>query len=690
MSVTVEALDCTFIPIDMLGGCGASGVWATGDAGINWTAVGNDELTGVKITDIKVTPFSLGREIVNVWVASENGLYRGTYNLEEEKATWTKITPTPPAGYDAVPNIVTVCPSKFIEQEVYFLAHDNTNDVVWVYFSYDNGDTWRYTTIGRTEWTDLDGGVNNNPVYTLSPGPLGQMYIGGWCWFPTDTWAFNRWGRWTGFQWEAVGDGVEDIVNVQCQGNYGYIYAAGAFEDGAGDQLVARWTGTSFSYLPACPINEEIGALEWQNNGQYLWAAGGSVGAPNSVYYYSDFSDSWVWPGEPDQFTGTLDGNPGGWVEGIAIDGYNVYVTGNFTHIGALECNGVAKWNGSSWSAISDGLPDGSRGYAIVVDEDHNVYVGGRILGIMDGNPVYHCVKWDGAEWTWVGNAASTLNDTVRALKIDDNGVLWAGGDFTGYVKYWDEAFQLWRMPTDTGPDDAVHTIAFDNNGNPWIGGDFVNADGNVVNYVSRLYSTGGHLPSVGQTHLLDMSADGQYLYIGMLNTSDEAMVCRLTWDLKDPKTLYYPGAGSWAGVACDPYYANIVWAFGELGAEKVLFSEDYGETWLDSTEGSWTGTVRPLLISYWDTGDVIAVDNGTLEAWQTKDYGATWVKRGDTAFGAQCGARDPWEPLNIWIGRTTAGAQHIQYSPNDGAGWAEHSGGFTADAPVTALAVIG
>ncbi len=408
------------------------------------------------------------------------------------------------------------------------------------------------------------------------------------------------------------------------------------------------------------------------------------------MYYYDDFSDSWVWPGEPDQFTGTLDGGAGGWVEAIAIDGNNVYVTGNFTHIGALECNGIAKWDGSSWSALSSGLPDGNRGRTIVVDDAHNVYVGGTINGIMDGHTVQRVIMWDGTEWTWVGSPSSTLNDTVYSLKIDDNGVLWAGGRFTGYVKYWDAAFQEWRMPTDTGPDDIVRTIAFDEFGNAWIGGDFINADGNVVNYVSRLASSGGHLPTDGYTNLLDMSADGQYIYIGMLNTSDEPIVCRFTWDLKDPKTLYSPGTGTWCGVTCDPYYSNIVWAFGDFGAEKVLFSEDFGETWVDSTDPSWTGIVRPLLISYWDTGDVVAIVNGALEAWQTKDYGATWSKRGDTAFAAQCGARDPWEPLNVWIGRASAGASHIQYSPNAGVGWAERSGGFTASAPVTALEVIG
>ncbi len=206
-SISVEVLDCTFTPIELLGGCGASGPWQTDTGGINWDNIGGGVLDGVRITDIKVTPFSAGREIIKLWAATENGLYRGTYNLETNGATWTRINPTPPAGYTSVPNIVSVCPSKFIEREIYFLAHDNTNDIVWVYFSYDDGETWDYVTIGNIEWTDLDGGLLET-AETLSPGPLDQMYVGGWCWFPTGTWLFNRWGYWSETMWDAVSDGV--------------------------------------------------------------------------------------------------------------------------------------------------------------------------------------------------------------------------------------------------------------------------------------------------------------------------------------------------------------------------------------------------------------------------------------------------------------------------------------------------
>ena len=94
------------------------------------------------------------------------------------------------------------------------------------------------------------------------------------------------------------------------------------------------------------------------------------------------------------------------------------------------------------------------------------------------------------------------------------------------------------------------------------------------------------------------------------------------------------------------------------------------------------------MLPSVWAPGNVIAILNHDLESWLTKDGGLTWAKLDDTIFVAGCGVRDPFDPLNAWIGRAAAGANHIQYSPSEGAGWYEHSAGFTANAPVSSLQV--
>ena len=91
---------------------------------------------------------------------------------------------------------------------------------------------------------------------------------------------------------------------------------------------------------------------------------------------------------------------------------------------------------------------------------------------------------------------------------------------------------------------------------------------------------------------------------------------------------------------------------------------------------------------SAWDSRDVVIVLNFANDCWITKDFGVAWAKQSDTAFDCDCGARDPFEPENIWIGRVDNGANHIQYSPNVGVNWEERSSGFEGNAKVTALQV--
>ena len=55
--------------------------------------------------------------------------------------------------------------------------------------------------------------------------------------------------------------------------------------------------------------------------------------------------------------------------------GHSPVTGGDFTTAGGVSANRIAKWDGSSWSALSDGL--NSVCYAIAIDSNDNVYAGG-------------------------------------------------------------------------------------------------------------------------------------------------------------------------------------------------------------------------------------------------------------------------------------------------------------------------
>ena len=64
-----------------------------------------------------------------------------------------------------------------------------------------------------------------------------------------------------------------------------------------------------------------------------------------------------------------------GRVNAITFDSAgNLYAGGDFTHAGGVTANHIAKWNGSSWSAIADigGVVD-----VFYFDKQGNLYVGG-------------------------------------------------------------------------------------------------------------------------------------------------------------------------------------------------------------------------------------------------------------------------------------------------------------------------
>jgi len=112
-----------------------------------------------------------------------------------------------------------------------------------------------------------------------------------------------------------------------------------------------------------------------------------------------------------------------GWAYVITVSGTDVYVGGTFTQAGSVSANYIARWNGSSWSALGSGLND--EVYSIAVSGT-DVYVGGKFTQA-GGVSANHIAKWNGSSWSALSFG---MNGYVYALAMT-NGNLYAGGDFT-------------------------------------------------------------------------------------------------------------------------------------------------------------------------------------------------------------------------------------------------------------------
>ncbi len=111
---------------------------------------------------------------------------------------------------------------------------------------------------------------------------------------------------------------------------------------------------------------------------------------------------------------------------------------GVFVTAGGVTANGIARWNGSSWSALGGGVAGNS---GVFVD-DHYQGAGIRAIAVMPNGDVIvggsfaaagavsasNIARWNGTGWSSLG---SGVNGPVEALIVLPNGNIVAGGDFT-------------------------------------------------------------------------------------------------------------------------------------------------------------------------------------------------------------------------------------------------------------------
>ncbi|WP_083937653.1 Ig-like domain-containing protein [Hymenobacter aerophilus] len=178
-----------------------------------------------------------------------------------------------------------------------------------------------------------------------------------------------------------------------------------------------------------------------------------------------------------------------GQIFAVALDGSgNLYAGGNIRMAGNTPVNYVAKWNGTSWSALGTGLND--QVSALVVDGSGNLYAGGSFT-TAGGGPANRVAKWNGTSWSALGTG---VNDFVNAVATDGNGNVYAGGNFTtaggvpaNRVAKWNGT--SWSALS-TGLNASVAALAVDGSGTIYAGGFFTTAGGVEVNHVAKWNGT--------------------------------------------------------------------------------------------------------------------------------------------------------------------------------------------------------
>jgi len=96
-----------------------------------------------------------------------------------------------------------------------------------------------------------------------------------------------------------------------------------------------------------------------------------------------------------------------------------LYVGGSFQHANGVPAAGIAKWDGTSWSALGSGISGGS-GFvdAFAVYDDGSgpaLFVGGSFTSA-GGVPANNVARWDGSAWTALASGSACAISTLTTF----------------------------------------------------------------------------------------------------------------------------------------------------------------------------------------------------------------------------------------------------------------------------------
>jgi hypothetical protein len=244
--------------------------------------------------------------------------------------------------------------------------------------------------------------------------------------------------------WSSLGGGVNGYVNALAIDSVGNIYVAGVFTI-AGTvpcNNIAMWDGSNWSLLGTDTEN-----------------------GTNTVYSGST----------PESVTS------------LAIDSNdNVYAAGYFTEAGGVSCNCIAMWNPNKkgWTTLVDSTTGTvciiDVAYALAIDSNDNVYVGGVVDCVLGANICQMIAQWNPNTKVWSGLTTGT-NNNVCALAIDSSDIVYVGGYFQlagtvpcNNIAMWDGSNWLaFGSGTGDNVNAFVNALAIDSSDNVYVGGSF-------------------------------------------------------------------------------------------------------------------------------------------------------------------------------------------------------------------------
>ncbi len=566
-----------------------------------------------------------------------------------------------------------------------------------------NGSTWE--PLGR----GLSGNYGARCMVSYDDGSGAALYAGGF-FSKAGTVTVGQIAKWDGASWSAVGRGVTGVgsnilaLAVFDDGAGQALYAGGSFV-GAGSvsaSNIARWNGSSWAAL-GTGANQTVHALTVFDDG-----SGPALYAGGSFTFIGGVVANHVakWNGTHWSTLGV--GTNNSTVNAMTVfddgSGPALYVAGDFTTAGGVSAIRVAKWNGSNWSPLGSGITGAiiPTVFSLEAYDDGAgaaLYAGGD-FDTAGGVTAHNIARWNGTSWSALVNEPERF---VHSLAVHDAGsgpALYAGGTFTAAghtaasrVARWDGS--NWSaLGRGNGMNEEVRALSvFDDGTGPavYAGGSFTTAGSSQANYIAKW--------------------DGQrWTEVGRGTSGipyDPSVFALLPWNDGTGPALYVAGgfimAGNvvangvakWDGSTWHPLGKGLVSQNGGSVLALATFDDGSGPALFAAGDFVLPGQSSSFDIAKWDGVSWSALGSGlNLPAWSLAVFddgsGPALFAGGDfnTAGGVSANGVAKWNGVN-WASVATGAASasvHALVSFDDGSGPALFAGGefFSLGGPNT------
>ena len=450
-------------------------------------------------------------------------------------------------------------------------------------------------TFSDANWVSL-GGINgaNSVVSAVVVDNSGNLYIGGAFTVVGDVVA-KCIAKWNGTNWSALGSGISGGFSPSVRAlavSGGDLYAGGSFTTAGGISAnrIAKWNGNTWSAL------------------------GSGIGGLGSGSFSS--------------------------VNALTVSGSDLYAGGSFTTAGGGAANNIAKWNGNAWSALGAGIGGSglvlpSSVYALAASES-DLYAGGSFT-TASGVTANYIAKWNGSSWSALG---AGFNQPVYALAVSGSD-LYAGGSFGSfntprYIAKWNGS--AWSA-LGSGMNGYVRALAV-SGGDLYAGGEFTTAGGNAASCVAKWNGSAWSALGSGMNgYVSALAVSGSDVHTGgSFTTSDGSGANNFAkWNGSAWSAL---GSGMGGGSFPTPYvYAlaaagNDLYAGGEFttaGGSTVNYIAKWNGSAWSALGSGMNGYVKALAVSGSNlyAGGEFTTAGGSAANYIAKWNGSTWSTLG-------------------------------------------------------------